>query len=44
MKDMPLPQGEIMAKVEKFTENILKSSSPEPLGQIQSNLVQIILG
>jgi Fe-S cluster assembly ATPase SufC len=27
-----------------YTENFKKSSSPEPLGQIQSTLVQIILG
>jgi hypothetical protein len=29
---------------EKYSENNKKKSSPEPAGQIQSNLVQIILG
>jgi hypothetical protein len=36
-------QGEVIAKECKCTENFLKSS-PEPAGQIQSNLVKIILG
>jgi hypothetical protein len=42
-KGIALLQGEIIAK-EKNTENFKKSSSLEPAGQIQSNLVQIILG
>jgi hypothetical protein len=43
MKGNAILQGEIIAKELKNTENFLKSSSLEPLGQIQSNLVQIIL-
>jgi hypothetical protein len=44
MKWIPLHQGEILAKELKNTENVLKSSSPEPAGQFQLNLVNIILG
>jgi hypothetical protein len=44
MKGKALLQGEIIAKEKKYTENFLKSSSSEPAGQIQSNLVQIVLG
>jgi hypothetical protein len=40
--NVPL-QGEIITKVQKYTE-IKKKSSPEPGSQILSNLVQIILG
>jgi hypothetical protein len=43
MKGDAILQGEIMTKELKYPENFLKSSSPEPFGQIQSNLVQIIL-
>jgi hypothetical protein len=42
-----LLQGEIIAKQYKYTEFFFKkkkASSPEPAGQIQSNLVQIIPG
>jgi hypothetical protein len=35
-------QGEIMAEEEKYTKNFFESS-PEPVGQFQSNLVQIII-
>jgi hypothetical protein len=42
MKGDALLQGEIKAKEYRFTEIFLKFS-PEPLGQIQSNFVQIIL-
>jgi hypothetical protein len=44
MKGGVLLKGEIIAKEYKYTKNILKSSSPEPLGQFQPDLVQIILG
>jgi hypothetical protein len=45
MKVIALPQGEMIQKSKKkCTEKIQKSSSPEPAGQIQSNLVQLILG
>jgi hypothetical protein len=45
MKGNTLAQGEIIAKEYKYTEIVFfKSSSPEPEGQFQSNLVQIILG
>jgi hypothetical protein len=44
MKGNALLQGEIIAKKQKYTKIFQKSSSPEPLGQFQSNLVQIILG
>jgi hypothetical protein len=37
-------QGEIITKHYKFTKKIQNSLCPEPAGQIQSNLVQIILG
>jgi hypothetical protein len=43
MKGIAPVQGEIIAKELKYTENFEKSS-PEPAGQIQSNLVHIILG
>jgi hypothetical protein len=43
-KEKALLQGEIIAKEYKYTENFEKSSSSEPAGQIESNLVQIILG
>jgi hypothetical protein len=33
-----------MAKEEKYIEIFKESSSPEPAGQIQLNLIQIILG
>jgi hypothetical protein len=42
IKDITFLQGEIIAKEKKYTE-IKKKSSPEPVGQMQSNLVQIIL-
>jgi hypothetical protein len=42
MKGIAFLQGEIIAKELKYTENLKKSSSPEPEGQFQSNLVQII--
>jgi hypothetical protein len=42
MKGIAPLQGEITAKDYKYTENF-KKSSPEPAGQIQSNLVHIIL-
>jgi hypothetical protein len=34
----------VIAKEEKYTEIFLKSFSPEPAGQIQLNLIQIIFG
>ena len=37
-------QGEIITKLWKYIDEIKNSSSPEPLGQFQSNLTQIILG
>ena len=37
-------QGEIMTKMQKYIDKFQKSSSPEPLGQFQPNLAQIILG
>jgi hypothetical protein len=40
--DSPFPRGDNSERV-KYTENFEKSS-PEPGGQNQSNLVQIILG
>jgi hypothetical protein len=43
-KGIALLQGEIIAKEYIYTEHFKKSSSPEPAGQIQSNMVQIILG
>jgi hypothetical protein len=43
MKGNPLLQGEIIEKEKKYTENFKNSSSPEPAGQFQSNLVQNIL-
>jgi hypothetical protein len=43
MKGIAHLQGEIIRK-SKNTLKIKKKSSPEPAGQIQSNLVQIILG
>jgi hypothetical protein len=39
--DSPSPRGDDSGRV-KYTDNL--SSSSEPAGQIQSNLVQIILG
>jgi hypothetical protein len=44
MKEVTLLQGEIITKEKKYTENFYKFSSPEQADQIQSNLVQIILG
>jgi hypothetical protein len=44
MKGIASLQGEIIAKEEKCTENFKKSSSSEPVGQIQSNMVHIIFG
>jgi hypothetical protein len=44
MKGIAHYQGEIIAKEQKLTEIIKEISSPEPSSQIQSNLVQIILG
>jgi hypothetical protein len=44
MKRIAFLQGEIIAKEQKYTEIFQKSSSPEPAGQFQSNLEQIILG
>jgi hypothetical protein len=41
--DCPSPRGNNCKRVRKCT-GFLKKSSPEPAGQIQSNLVQIILG
>jgi hypothetical protein len=43
MKGIVRLQGEIIAKEYKYTD-IFKKSSPEPACQIQSNVVQIILG
>jgi hypothetical protein len=45
MKGIAPLQGEIIAKQKNTLKSFLKKpSSPEPAGQIQSNLVQIILG
>jgi hypothetical protein len=43
MKGIAFLQGEIIAKELKYSEIFKKSFSPEPAGQFQSNLVQIIL-
>jgi hypothetical protein len=43
MKGIASHQGEMIAK-SKNTLNLKKKSSPERASQIQSNLVQIILG
>jgi hypothetical protein len=43
MKDNPLLQVEIIAKDQKCTEHV-KKSSLEPASQFQSNLIQNILG
>jgi hypothetical protein len=44
VRDCPSPRGD-NSETKKYTEIFKKkSSSPEPAGQIQSNLVQIILG
>jgi hypothetical protein len=40
--DSPFPRGDNSERV-KIHRKFLKSSSPEPAGQNQSNLVQIIL-
>jgi hypothetical protein len=37
-------QEDIITKEGKYTEIFKKSFSPEPVGQIQSNFVQVILG
>jgi hypothetical protein len=42
--DNPSPREDNSKRVKKYTEKFQKSSSPEPAGQNQSNLVQIILG
>ena len=42
MKGFTLFQGEIFTKLQKYIDEF-KSSSPEPLGQFQPNLAQIIL-
>jgi hypothetical protein len=42
-KGIAFLQGKIIAKRYKYNENF-KKSSPKPADQIQSNLVQIILG
>jgi hypothetical protein len=44
MKGNVIADGEIIAKEEKYTEFFFYKSPPEPAGQFQSNLVQIILG
>jgi hypothetical protein len=44
MKGNALAEGEIIAKEEKYTDFFSYKSPPEPAGQFQSNLVQIILG
>ena len=44
MKGPALFQGEIIMKWWKYIDKILKSSSPEPLGQFQPNLAQCIFG
>jgi hypothetical protein len=41
--DSPSPKGDNSKRV-KCNENFQKSFCPEPTGQIQSNLVHIILG
>jgi hypothetical protein len=41
--DRPSPRG-VNSKTAKYTENFQKSFSPEPASQIQSNLIQSILG
>ena len=43
LSSVHLSQGEIIRKLQKFIEEILKSFS-EPLGQFQPNLAQSILG
>jgi hypothetical protein len=43
MKGIAFFQGEIIAKEQKYIEYFLKSSSPEPASQIQSNLISIKL-
>jgi hypothetical protein len=42
-RERPSPKGDNSKRV-KYTEFFLKSSSPEPARQIQSSLVQTILG
>ena len=44
MKGPALFQGEIISKLQKYIDKFKKSSSPEPLGQFQLNLAQIIFG
>jgi hypothetical protein len=44
MKGIAFLHGEIIAKDKNSLIFFFKSSSPEPAGQIQSNLVQIIFG
>jgi hypothetical protein len=44
VKKTILAKGEIIAKKLKYADDFLKLSSPEPAGQFQSNLVQIIFG
>ena len=44
MQGHGLLQGEIIAKMQNYIENISKSFSPDPLGQFQPNMAQSILG
>jgi hypothetical protein len=41
--DSPYPKGDNSKRV-KIHRKFLKSTSPEPAGQNQANLVQIVLG
>jgi hypothetical protein len=44
-RNIPSPRGDNSERVKiHLSFFFLKSSSPEPAGQIQSNLIQIILG
>ena len=40
-KNNTLFQGEIIWKFGNFTDNILESSSPEPLGHVEPNLASL---
>ena len=44
MKGPALFQEEIITKLRKYNDEFEKSSSPESMGQFQTNLAQIILG
>ena len=44
MKDPSYFWGKIMTKQWKYIDDFRKSTSPEPLGQFQSHMAQIILG